>query len=156
MTVASFDVLALRRPTPDLLDVDVAVELLDGHLRPGARPRPRRGARRRWSPDRAAAHPRRGVRPRRRPARSTELEDDFRYVPLAEAVAAQFPRRDVDAEAAAAVAHGRPLPLAGTAPAAAPAGGPVGVFGPDGALLALMAPRDGVLRALVVFAPAQP
>jgi tRNA pseudouridine55 synthase len=43
------------------------------------------------------------------------------------------------------------LPSAGT-----PADGPVGVFGPDGAVLALMAPRGGVLRALVVFAPAQP
>jgi hypothetical protein len=30
----------------------------------------------------------------------------------------------------------------------------VGVFGPDGTVLALMAERDGVLRPLVVLAPA--
>ena len=38
-----------------------------GHLRAGPRPRPRRGARRRGTPDRPAAYPGRAVRPRRGP-----------------------------------------------------------------------------------------
>jgi tRNA pseudouridine55 synthase len=70
---------------------------------------------------------------------------------LADAVAASFPRRDVDAEQARDVAFGRPLPAAGVA-------GVYGVFGPDGAVLALAADdgphrEAGRVRYLVVFAP---
>jgi tRNA pseudouridine55 synthase len=70
---------------------------------------------------------------------------------LADAVAAGFPRRDVDADQARDVAFGRPLPAAGIA-------GVYGVFGPDGAVLALAADdgrhsEAGRARYLVVFAP---
>ncbi len=157
VVVASFEVLALRRPAPDLLDVDVAVSCSTGtYVRALARDL---GARLGVGGHLVALRRTRvGAFTAAQASTLAELEEDFRYVPLAEAVAAQFPRLDVDAEAAAAVGHGRPLPLPlpGTQPAGAPADGPVGVFGPDGAVLALMAPRDGVLRALVVFAPAQP
>ena len=74
-------------------------------------------------------------------------------VPLADAVAGAFPRLDVDETAAADVRHGRPLPLA-TGSSGADHLGPVGVFGPDGAVLAVMSERDGLLRPLVVLAPA--
>lgn len=67
-------------------------------------------------------------------------------MPLAEAVATAFPRREVTAEEAVLVAHGRRLPALGEH------AGPIGVFGPDGALLSLVEERDGAARPLVVFA----
>jgi tRNA pseudouridine55 synthase len=68
-------------------------------------------------------------------------------LPLAEAVAVAFARRDVDAAAVAALAHGRPLPPAGLP-------GTYGVFAPDGRVLALVTERDGAARPVVVLAPA--
>ncbi len=68
---------------------------------------------------------------------------------LDEAVAGCFPRRDVDADQALAVSHGRRLPAAGLP-------GPYGVFAPDGSVLALMTDDGGQARPLVVFAPALP
>ena len=65
---------------------------------------------------------------------------------LDEAVAVAFPRRDVDAETARALANGRPLPPAGEP-------GPHGVFGPDGRAIALVADRDGKARPVVVLRP---
>jgi len=62
-------------------------------------------------------------------------------------VAVAFPRRDVDATAAADLSHGRPLPAAGLP-------GTYGVFAPDGRVLALVAERDGAARPVVVLAPA--
>jgi tRNA pseudouridine55 synthase len=75
-----------------------------------------------------------------------QLETAFDVVPLAAAVAAIFPRRDVDAEQARLVAHGARLPGIGLGP------GAVGVFGPDGSCLALVAEQDGTARPVVVFA----
>jgi tRNA pseudouridine55 synthase len=74
-----------------------------------------------------------------------QLEESFDLVPLADAVAAAFPRIDVDDATAAAVLHG------GRLPTGLPDGGPVGVFGPDGRVLSLAEPAGGVLKALVVF-----
>ncbi|MFL6139115.1 MAG: tRNA pseudouridine(55) synthase TruB [Frankiaceae bacterium] len=74
-----------------------------------------------------------------------QLASDLDVVPLAAAVASAFPRRDVDAAQAATVRHGGRLPAAGLGP------GPVGVFGPDGAVLALVEERDGAARPLCVF-----
>lgn len=68
-------------------------------------------------------------------------------VPLADAVSAAFPRRDLDAEQARAMSYGRPLPPSGRP-------GPVGVFGPGGEVLALVEDSAGAARPLVVFAPA--
>jgi tRNA pseudouridine55 synthase len=66
---------------------------------------------------------------------------------MAEAVAAVFPRRDVTEEEAKLVAHGGRLRAAGLGP------GPIGVFAPDGALLALVEERAGAARPLAVFVP---
>jgi tRNA pseudouridine55 synthase len=68
-------------------------------------------------------------------------------LPLDDAVAVAFPRRDLDADAAGDVRHGRPLPPAGLP-------GVYGVFAPDGRALALFAEKDGVARPVVVLAPA--
>jgi len=68
-------------------------------------------------------------------------------LPLDEAVAVAFPRRDVDAALAADLSHGRPLPPG-------PLDGTYGVFAPDGTAVALVAERDGAARPVVVLAPA--
>ncbi len=74
-----------------------------------------------------------------------ELERELTVVAFADAVAAAFPRRDVDADDARRVGHGVALPAAGLGP------GPVGVFGPDGSVLALVEERDELARPLAVF-----
>nr|WP_269205069.1 hypothetical protein [Motilibacter aurantiacus] len=66
---------------------------------------------------------------------------------MAAAAGRAFPRREVGAEDAARLAHGALLPAEGTA-------GPVAVFGPDGAFLALVEERGGRARPLAVFAAA--
>ena len=76
------------------------------------------------------------------------LEADFAIVPLADAVAREFSRVDVGPAEAFSVLHGGRLDALR---AAEDARGPFGVFGPDGAVLALMERRDGALRPLVVF-----
>jgi tRNA pseudouridine55 synthase len=68
-------------------------------------------------------------------------------LPLDRAAAIAFPRRDLDAALAADIAHGRPLPPVGLP-------GTYAVFGPDGAVLALVAERDRMARPVVVLAPA--
>jgi tRNA pseudouridine55 synthase len=81
-------------------------------------------------------------------ARTLEaLSEDPAVVPLSAAVATAFPRRDVTAEEAVLLAHGRPLEAGGIA-------GPYGVFGPDGEVVALLEDRGDEARSLVVFAPA--
>lgn len=76
-----------------------------------------------------------------------ELAAEFTVLPLAEAVAAVFPRIDVDDVSARRIAHGVPLPPTGFG-----SGRPVGVFGPDGALLALVEDRGLRAKYLAVFA----
>lgn len=77
--------------------------------------------------------------------RLAQLEQDLVVLPLDDVAAATFPRRDVDAAAARDVSFGRPLPATGTT-------GPVAVFGPDGAFLALMTDAaDGLARPVAVF-----
>lgn len=77
-----------------------------------------------------------------------QLAEDWQVQPLAAAVRAAFPTRQVDAGQARRLAHGGPIPAAGAGP------GPVGVFGPDGELLALVDDHDPAsgARPLVVFA----
>jgi tRNA pseudouridine55 synthase len=74
-----------------------------------------------------------------------QLAEKPEILPMGEAVAAVFPRRDVTAEDARKVAHGGRLPAAGLGP------GPVGVFAPDGTLLALVEERGGLAKPLAVF-----
>jgi tRNA pseudouridine55 synthase len=78
-----------------------------------------------------------------------QLEASFGVIPLADAAAAAFPRRDLTGDEARLVAHGRRLPASG----AATASGPIAAFGPDGALIALLTEDQGEARPLAVFAP---
>ncbi|MDQ6875456.1 MAG: tRNA pseudouridine(55) synthase TruB [Actinomycetota bacterium] len=68
---------------------------------------------------------------------------------LSDAVAACLPRRDIDTEQARLLSHGRPL-----APAGIP--GTYGAFAPDGTVVALLAESAGAARPVVVLAPAGP
>jgi tRNA pseudouridine55 synthase len=146
VTVTRFDVLATRRPTPDLLDLDVAVECTTGtYVRALARDLGVQLG--------VGGHLTALRRTRVGPfgieqARTLEqLAEEFSVVPLSRAVAAAFPRIDVDASAARDVSFGRWLPSPGPDRPE-----PTGVFGPDGEVLALMARTDQTLRPLVVFA----
>ena len=165
VTVSVLDLVELRRPSPDLpdlLDLDVRVTCTSGtYIRALARDlgaalgvgghltalrRTRVG-----SYDLAQATTLAEL------AERVESGQPLPLVPLGAAVAAAFQRVDVDAEVARGVGHGHPLPLPAGA-AAAPSGGSggasvYGVFGPDGAVLALMSPKEGLLRSLVVFPP---
>ncbi|WP_433326428.1 tRNA pseudouridine(55) synthase TruB [Spirillospora sp. CA-294931] len=76
-----------------------------------------------------------------------QLAEKVEVLPMAEAVAAVFPRREVDQDEARKVMHGGRLPAAGLGP------GPVGVFAPDGTLLALVEEQDGTAKFLAVFVP---
>ncbi|WP_141577432.1 tRNA pseudouridine(55) synthase TruB [Actinomadura sp. WMMA1423] len=76
-----------------------------------------------------------------------QLGEKLEILPMAEAVAAVFPRRDVSEDDARKVAHGGRLPATGLGP------GPVGVFAPDGTLLALVEERGPVAKPLAVFVP---
>ena len=75
------------------------------------------------------------------------LADDLHVMPLGTAVAMTFPRWDADADEARRLALGQRL-----APVGLPAG-QVGVFGPDGEVVALVEERDGAVRPTVVFSP---
>jgi tRNA pseudouridine55 synthase len=66
---------------------------------------------------------------------------------LDSAVAAAFPRRDVDRTTARAVQFGQTVPAAGIE-------GTYGVFDPDGKAVALAADAEGVTRSVVVLVPA--
>jgi tRNA pseudouridine55 synthase len=76
-----------------------------------------------------------------------QLTEELTVLPLAEAVSAAFPRRDVSEEDARRIAHGGRLGATGLGP------GPIGVFGPDGTLLALMEEHGPVAKPLAVFVP---
>lgn len=147
VVVSAFDLLAVR-PAGETLDLDVHVECSSGtYVRALAR-------------DLGAAlgvggHLTALRRTRVGPygidaARSLDaLAESFALTPLAEAVQAAFPRLDLDAAAAGRLAHGAALPLPDGA-----AEQVLGAYGPDGDVIGLVTERDGMLRALAVFAPA--
>jgi tRNA pseudouridine55 synthase len=76
-----------------------------------------------------------------------QLADELTVVPLDGAVATAFPRRELTADEAVALSHGKKLEPTGTS-------GTHGAFAPDGTCIALVEDRDGVARSTVVFAPA--
>ncbi len=76
-----------------------------------------------------------------------QLEAEFALVPLSEAVRATFPTRDLDESSAQRVRHGRTLDGVDLG-----ADGPVALFDPDGAFLALYEQRGDIARAVAVFA----
>jgi tRNA pseudouridine55 synthase len=73
------------------------------------------------------------------------LEESFTALPLADVVHASFATVAVDDESAVSVLHGGRVASSYDGPA------PVGVVGPDGRVLSLAEPRDGLLVPLVVF-----
>ncbi|MFZ0192915.1 MAG: tRNA pseudouridine(55) synthase TruB [Streptosporangiaceae bacterium] len=78
-----------------------------------------------------------------------QLAERFEVMPLAQAAAAAFPRRDLSADEARRLAHGGRLP-AGPPGTGTPS--PTAAFAPDGSLVALLAEQDGQARPLAVFA----
>ncbi|HJY65780.1 MAG TPA: tRNA pseudouridine(55) synthase TruB [Streptosporangiaceae bacterium] len=78
-----------------------------------------------------------------------QLAERFEVMPLAEAAAAAFPRRDLSADEARRLAHGGRLPVG---PPGIGTPGPTAAFAPDGSLVALLAEQDGQARPLAVFA----
>ena len=80
-----------------------------------------------------------------------QLAERFEVMPLAQAAATAFPRRDLSADEARRLAHGGRL-----APdvhrAAETAEQPTAAYAPDGSLVALLTEQDGQARPLVVFA----
>ncbi len=144
VTVSRFELLGVRQEGP-LLDLDVHVECSSGtYIRALAR-------------DLGAAL---GVGGHLTALRRTrvgpftldqartlaDLEQELTMVALDEAVAASFPRRDVDADEAKVLGHGGRLASVGIA-------GTYGVFGPDGGVIALVAERGGAARPEVVLNP---
>jgi tRNA pseudouridine55 synthase len=143
VTVSVFAVRATRR-TADVIDLDVTVECSTGtYVRALAR-------------DLGAAL---GVGGHLTALRRTRvgpyelaqahtleaLEKSFALLPIADAVRAAFPVREVDAEQARVLGHGGPLPALGLAD------GPVAVLGPDGTFLALVEERNGLAKPVAVF-----
>ena len=149
VTVYEFTVTAIRLDG-DLLDVDATVRCSSGtYIRALAR-------------DLGAAlgtggHLTRLRRTRvggyRIEAASTleQLAERFDVLPLEDAAAAAFPRRDLNADEARRLATGGRLPAAGDA---GPQDGPVAAYAPDGTLIALVIEESGQARPLVVFAAA--
>lgn len=144
VTVRAFEVMRVRR-AGDVLDADVSIECSSGtYVRALARDLGERlgvgGHLTKLRRTRAGPYHVEGAHTLER------LAECFMVRPLGDAVAAAFPRRDVTAAEARRVAHGGRLPVAGFGP------GPVGVFGPDGSLLALMEERADATKPLAVFA----
>jgi tRNA pseudouridine55 synthase len=80
-----------------------------------------------------------------------QLSGRFEVMPLAQAAAAAFGRRDLSADEARRLAHGGRLP-AGPPGTGTGTPGPTAAFAPDGSLVALLAEQDGQARPLAVFA----
>jgi tRNA pseudouridine55 synthase len=145
VTVRSFDIVAIRRPGA-VIDADIAVTCSSGtYIRALARDM---GAALGVGGHLTMLRRTRVGRYDLAAARSLdELAESFSVLPLAEAAAAEFSRRDVSAEEAQRLAHGAALPAAGLGP------GPVAVFGPGGELLALVQEQGGRAKPLAVFVP---
>ena len=149
VTVSRLDVLAIRRDTPDVVDVDVDVTCSSGtYIRAVARDAGlalgvgghltalRRTAVGGFALAEAATL-----------AQLEQRAPEVVNLPLDAAAARFFPRRDATAEEARTLSHGRPLAPAGIA-------GPYAVFDPAGGLIAIVSERDGRARAEIVLAPA--
>jgi tRNA pseudouridine55 synthase len=146
VTVYEFTVTAIR-PAGDLLDVDATVRCSSGtYIRALAR-------------DLGAALGTGGHLTALRRTRVggyglaaartlDQLAERFEVMPLAQAAAAAFPRRDLSADEARRLAHGGRL--AAIPPPSDP-DHPTAAFAPDGSLVALLTEQSGQARPLVVF-----
>jgi tRNA pseudouridine55 synthase len=149
VTVSRFDVLAVRQ-CGELLDVDVAVTCSSGtYIRALARDLGvalgvggHLTALRRT---RVGPYLESQARTLDQLTAAAEQEPGIALTSLADAAAAVFPRRDLNAGEARLLSHGGKLEPGGTGPV------PVAAFGPDGALVALLADENGRARSLAVF-----
>jgi len=148
VTVGRFEAIAFRRPAPDLLDVDVEVECSSGtYVRALARDL--------GTALRVGGHLTALRRTRVGPftlAQARTLDelarlDDPVTMPLAAAVRAALPIREITADEARELSFGRRLRAAGI-------GGTYGAFAPDGTVVALLAERGDDARPVLVFAAA--
>jgi tRNA pseudouridine55 synthase len=140
VTVSALDILAVRREG-DLLDADIAVTCSSGtYIRAIARDL---GAAL-GTGGHLTALRRTRVGPYTGGATLDELAVSLTVLPLAQAAAAAFARRDLTAEEASKVGHGQRLPALGQA-------GPVAAFAPDGSLVALLTEESGQAKSLAVF-----
>jgi tRNA pseudouridine55 synthase len=86
-----------------------------------------------------------------------QLAERFEVMPLAQAAAAAFPRRDLSADEARRLAHGARLRASadtaapGTPEAPGTGERPMAAYAPDGSLVALLTEQAGQARPLVVF-----
>ena len=78
-------------------------------------------------------------------AERVEAGETVPVLPIADAAGAAVPRYDADEEQAKAIAHGGPLPARGLGP------GPIAVFAPDGAFLALVEEQGRRCKPIAVF-----
>ncbi|KIH98286.1 tRNA pseudouridine synthase B [Streptomonospora alba] len=74
-----------------------------------------------------------------------QLAEEFTAVPLAQAVAAAFPVRVLNADEVRRIAHGNRISRGEVGP------GPVGLFAPDGTVVALAEDRPDHAKPIVVF-----
>jgi tRNA pseudouridine55 synthase len=149
VTVYEFTVTAIR-PAGDVLDVDATVRCSSGtYIRALARDL---GAalgagghlttlRRTWVGGYGLAAAR----------TLDQLAERLEVMPLAQAAAAAFPRRDLSADEARRLAHGGRIAAAAASPPPGP-DYPTAAFAPDGSLVALLTEQSGQARPLVVFA----
>ncbi|MEU2946849.1 tRNA pseudouridine(55) synthase TruB [Nocardiopsis alba] len=77
-----------------------------------------------------------------------QLAKEFTQVPLARAVAAAFPVRTMDEAETRAIRHGNRIGESSLGE------GPIGLFAPDGTVVALGENRPGHMKPVVVFDPA--
>lgn len=143
VTVSTFEVHGVRRPTEDLLDVDVSVSCSTGtYIRALARDL---GEALGVGGHLSALRRTRIGGVDLTQARSLEaLEAELTVISLPDAVRSSFPVRTVAGDDAVGVRHGRPLAMNGETTV-------TGVFDDTGAALALVEPRDGALRVIVGF-----
>ncbi|NHD17164.1 MULTISPECIES: tRNA pseudouridine(55) synthase TruB [Actinopolyspora] len=147
VTVSRFDPLAVHREEAEVVDVDVLVECSSGtYVRALAR-------------DLGEALGVGGHLTRLRRTRvgpfglaTVRTLDDLEQRPelsmdLDRAVGTAFPRVDVDADTARAVAHGQAVAKSGVSET-------YGVFAPDGHAVALLRDRDRVAKPVLVLRPA--
>ncbi len=147
VTVTRFDVVEVRRSDPgEPIDLDVVVECSTGtYVRALARDLGESLG----VGGHLTALRRTRVGPFGLDAALTleQLERSWSFVPVDAVVDLTYPRRELDEEQARSVAHGGRLELSGET-------GLTGAFAPDGHAVAVMEPRDGWLRTLVVLTPA--
>ncbi|HEX5017760.1 MAG TPA: tRNA pseudouridine(55) synthase TruB [Actinomycetes bacterium] len=160
VTIAELSVKGMRRPSADLLDVDVQVTCSSGtYIRAIARDLGKRlevGGHLT-----ALRRTRVGDIDLSMASTIEQLEASLDMLPLADAVRRAFPALVASDEEAEDVRHGRPIALddkqrdeqgdeQGDEQSDEP--GLVGVFDRSGNVLALMEPRDGMLRVVAGFA----